>query len=171
MIPEISVFHRAYDSFGGHPVFGLAGDYLELRLREAPENYGVAVREIHATLWLRTEKAGPRRTLEELFAGHQAKLDRLQRIAFRRNRYRMELDYETRLVRAEIGTRAVLTPELFQGVVSEIAGRLPLIREMTPAPMCSRIFGDGSRAAVASPHWKVCAGCCGTGMSRMPARS
>jgi len=124
---KISIFHRLYNSFGGHRSFSLVGDLLEFDMQD----FGSAIDELEITLHFKQD--GPaRKTLEKQHQDFHKNLSRLPKCTFSRKKRYLSLDVEATFttgyeIRRQRKPPIEIRPEWVNSALHVIVESLPLI--------------------------------------------
>ncbi|GHA09474.1 hypothetical protein GCM10008090_19370 [Arenicella chitinivorans] len=125
---EIIIFHRLYNTYGGHRSFTLAGEYLEYGMPE----FGDAVDELEITLHFFQD--GPaKKTLEQSHEDFHNNLECLPKCTFYRKKRRLALDFEAKFttgyeIQKYKKPPIEIIPDWVRSTLDELIGQLPLIK-------------------------------------------
>ena len=120
---EISISHRTYNGYGGDRILSPVGARLSLDLGD----YGKAVDEIEIVACLQSATRNPLPTLEEMFEEFVKYVTTLPKVAFRRKKRRLELQFRCNSITAEDIAPHQRSVEKSNRALSEILAVLPLL--------------------------------------------
>jgi len=126
---EFDLMARAYDTYGGLPVFSLVPDFL----LEGSKGFGDGIRELTLTLHFATR--GPaRKTLERIYENFHRNRLTLPGVVFRRKRGQMAIDVSSDLIDGrDWKTSLKLSLPLFAATVAETVEALHLMKKRVKA--------------------------------------
>ena len=125
---EFSVFHRLYNSYGGHRSISLVSELLEY---DEP-NFGSAIEEFEITVHF--NHGGPaRKTLEQMQENFHNNLKTLPKCTFYRKKQRLTLDIEAKFttgyeIEKNRKSPIKINPEWVKATLVEIIANLPIIK-------------------------------------------
>lgn len=117
---EFIVFGRAFNSYGCHRMYTLAGRYFQFRLAQMNRNYGNAIKEFFVVACFRSVATEHHGNLKTSFDDHLKLLEKLPRIRFARKKSRMEITYETKLISADEAAPFSILSARFNAVALDV---------------------------------------------------